>query len=290
MKKLIFTPLSYQGISPSPQLKTIVQYYSILGFGNDHSLETVYFHPPCFENSFLFIFYQDEPIFVRNVAMGHSALPAALFIPLLSMPSLVFNIRNVRAIRVHFRPGVISSLYGISLKGLSDRMLTLGDSLDKTLHNLFEDLALTSSPREQVSLIEQYLMCKLNGTNYQENSLFEELNGYLLKNGYTTPIKGLARKLGYSIRNFNRLLNERIGVSATEFIRIHRFKQALKYLQQSPDSSLTQIAQRLDYYDQSHFIRDFKRLAGQSPGNYLKWMEQAGENGRSVQFLSLKSM
>jgi AraC-like DNA-binding protein len=68
-----------------------------------------------------------------------------------------------------------------------------------------------------------------------------------------TCVNDLVRISGYSRRQLQRLFPEKTGFSAHDFLKILRFHQAL-------------ATQRIDAYtDQSHYIREFKRITGITP-------------------------
>ena len=67
-------------------------------------------------------------------------------------------------------------------------------------------------------------------------------------------------------RRFDRVM----GLSPMEFLRIHRFSSSVQAMYSGRYSSLTRIGYACGYYDQSHFIREFKRLSGFTPKEFLK--------------------
>ncbi len=72
-----------------------------------------------------------------------------------------------------------------------------------------------------------------------------------------------------SKRYIQRLFKDYVGVSPLHFTKIVRFLNGISRLQQQPES-LSFLSYELGYYDQAHFIRDFKRFAGLSPTAYLR--------------------
>lgn len=80
-------------------------------------------------------------------------------------------------------------------------------------------------------------------------------------------ISAVARALGLSERQFERRFLARIGVTPKRFAALARFERAIA--RASASSSLTTAAIDAGYYDQSHFIRDFRRFAGLSPKQYF---------------------
>jgi AraC-like DNA-binding protein len=256
-------------IQPSPSLRTIVQRYGFYKFEDDPSPDASLFLLPSFDNGFMFHFYSHGPILVKNEGLDYEPLPMASLIPTIAIPTRNFEIRQVWACRVLFQPGILSALYHISFRSIRNTIFELGNGLDKDLYFLQEQLAETESFADQVHAIEAYLLRKLRFFEPNRN-LFGLMNNLLIQQGYTQSVEKLAREIGLSSRQLNRLLNEQTGFSATEFIRIHRFNRVLKFFQKMPSFSLTQVAHHFDYYDQSHFIRDFRRMTDQTPGGYLK--------------------
>lgn len=75
-----------------------------------------------------------------------------------------------------------------------------------------------------------------------------------------------ARAVGYTSRHLRRVFREFVGTAPGEYMRLRRFNSAL--LQMRSARNLTDIALAAGYYDQAHFCRDFKDLAGLTPGAY----------------------
>lgn len=75
----------------------------------------------------------------------------------------------------------------------------------------------------------------------------------------------LCRTSGVSIRQLGRLFRDHLGFSPKMFARIVRFQRALTLLKRDPGCTLAEIAARCGYYDQPHFVRDFKAFAGAVP-------------------------
>lgn len=78
----------------------------------------------------------------------------------------------------------------------------------------------------------------------------------------------VARALDLSERQLERRFLARIGLSPKRFAALRRFERSLELATTAP--SLTRAAIEAGYYDQSHFIRDFKRFAGTSPAAFLE--------------------
>ena len=80
------------------------------------------------------------------------------------------------------------------------------------------------------------------------------------------PVARLGEQACYSERHLNRLLGECLGMGPKVFARLLRVNAAIRTLETG--QSLTNLAQEAGFYDQAHFIRDFKALCGVVPGFY----------------------
>jgi transcriptional regulator GlxA family with amidase domain len=78
-------------------------------------------------------------------------------------------------------------------------------------------------------------------------------------------IDQLASHACLSTRQFERVFEQRIGLSPKHFSRLVRFSQAWIMKEQQPDISWIKIAHDCGYFDQMHMIRDFKEFAGVNP-------------------------
>jgi AraC-like DNA-binding protein len=76
----------------------------------------------------------------------------------------------------------------------------------------------------------------------------------------------LAHYVGLSVRQLERVFAERVGLTPKIHLRIIRFQEVLRTLRGGQRrESWADLAAAHGYYDQAHFIRDFKRFVGVSP-------------------------
>jgi AraC-like DNA-binding protein len=127
-------------------------------------------------------------------------------------------------------------------------------------------LARTSQHRSQI--IQNYLKVQLSRNGYIDKGVEFCVNEIKHARGQIS-VDTLADKAGISSRQLVRRFDKCIGLSPKEFIRISKFIGSLDMMNYTKGKSLTDIAIDSGYYDQAHFIHDFREFSGMSPTDYL---------------------
>ena len=81
-------------------------------------------------------------------------------------------------------------------------------------------------------------------------------------------VDDLARRLGLGVRRLQRLFTEYVGIGPKQVIRRYRLHEAAERVTRTRRGDWSLLAAELGYSDQAHFIRDFRRTIGLSPGRY----------------------
>jgi AraC-like DNA-binding protein len=79
-----------------------------------------------------------------------------------------------------------------------------------------------------------------------------------------------------SARQLDRLFAQHVGLSPKTVARVLRFQTALRGLMRDPNCALARLAAACGYFDQSHFIKDFRKFTGGVPRGYLGYFPEAG--------------
>lgn len=87
------------------------------------------------------------------------------------------------------------------------------------------------------------------------------------RNGFVS-MDELSRKSFLSISQFRKRFNEEVGMSPKEYCKIVRTKSVTHALNNNPGVRLTELTYQMGYFDQSHFIKDFKSVMGFSPKHF----------------------
>lgn len=121
----------------------------------------------------------------------------------------------------------------------------------------------------QIQELEDYFLSKLKNKDF---SLIEEI---LADIETDASIEEIAQKHQITRQYLNKQFKKYIGKSLSEYRKIHRFRNSLA--RQKDSKNFTELSQS-DYYDQSHFIRNFKELTEINPNTFFKNVDLNKEN------------
>jgi AraC-like DNA-binding protein len=125
----------------------------------------------------------------------------------------------------------------------------------------------------KIKTLEEFLLSEFKETNELRDlqaslSLIENLE-------LNYSIAAIAEKLGYNLKTFQRHFTKHIGCSPIDYRRIIRFRNAIETKLNAKElKSLTDITFENNYFDQSHFIKEFKRLTSHNPKKFFKNISQ----------------
>jgi methylphosphotriester-DNA--protein-cysteine methyltransferase len=111
-----------------------------------------------------------------------------------------------------------------------------------------------------------------------EDPIFDYCVQKIISSKGKMAIKELEKKTGYSSRWLNMKFNDKIGVSLKNLSAIIRFKQYFQAFISGDEKSFFRNDFYELYYDQSHFIKDFKRFTGLAPTRFEKQINDFGES------------
>jgi AraC-like DNA-binding protein len=153
----------------------------------------------------------------------------------------------------------------------NDQVSDLADIIGKPVKVLHAQLWETKDTAKRIALIERFLLQRL--ITGEKKSFRIDKVGHILtsikKNPEENDINSIASKHGITPRYLHKLIHQHTGLSPSSFNKIIRFQFSLKLITKN-DQPFTSIAYNCGYFDQSHFIRDFKSFTGFTPSAYLE--------------------
>jgi AraC-like DNA-binding protein len=99
---------------------------------------------------------------------------------------------------------------------------------------------------------------------------------------HVQSIREITDQTGFSARRFIDLFRQEVGLAPKLFCRVRRFQQVLNVITRGETFRWVDVANACGYYDQAHFINDFRAFAGMNPTEYPT---NLGERGNHVPLL-----
>ena len=176
---------------------------------------------------------------------------------------------------VYLYPYSIPLLFDMPSTELYNQMPDLVSLMGAKGKILEEKIMLASDNNARVKIMTGFLEERLQKRQQNQHPVFSAIQ-YVIQSQGQIRIEALASQHFISHRQFERKFKEYSGLSPKLFSRIVRFHNACQHFGQST-RSLTELAYECGYYDQSHFIHDFKEFSGFHPKQYFSGITEGTE-------------
>ncbi len=181
--------------------------------------------------------------------------------------------KDHRAVMIGFQPGGLFRFLGIPMTEIFDDGINGFDILDNDIGSLIDELREIRQPELINARVQYYLLEKMQGIG--EQLPIDQALMKLQNTANTYFMDDVARDACLSLRQFQRKCYERLGMNPKLYARIARFSKTYSMYEANQDLTWSQISHRCGYFDQMHFIRDFKEFSGITPGLMGKRLEES---------------
>lgn len=189
--------------------------------------------------------------------------------------------QNSSMMVVRFRGGMASVFFKFPLTELADSVVEMDAILGNDFLHLREHLLEQPTPELKISALEKWLSCQM-----RREPEPHPVVGFALGQIHTRPqlatIAEIQSKTGFSNKHFIHLFEKHVGASPKAYARIVKFQHVLAEIEKARQISWTDIAYGYGYYDQAHFIKEFRGFSGLNPTAYLT------ERGVYLNYLPVK--
>ena len=176
--------------------------------------------------------------------------------------------KGAGCIAICFHPGMAYRFFKIPFHLLSNTTTSLADLWHTKAGELEDVVANAGTNNKRIALLQQYLLQQLGKVD--DNPQIKYCLQQVQQSKGLISLAALTKSIGMSQRHLARQFQQFVGLSPREYLRVSRFIYSLEHLSNHAADSLTQVAYRSGYYDQAHFIRDYKQYTGFTPGEVLR--------------------
>lgn len=174
---------------------------------------------------------------------------------------------KVDMLGICFFPEGFFPFFRVPVSEFKNQMLGADEVGFKLIKGLAEHLKEASDISARLAILENELVLMLlNGNPTPEN--FRQIFNALNRSENTIQIAEFCQQNNISVRQLERMYNKYVGVSANTYSTLNRFHTCLNQLLIQDYSKLSDLAFDNGYFDQMHFIKDFKRFVGDTPKRF----------------------
>lgn len=179
--------------------------------------------------------------------------------------------RGSRMLIIAFKKGKAFPFYPFAMSDLTDRVAEADLVFGGDIHHLRDQLLIAKSVKKMFQHVEAFLLRRAGDA--LNDSIATRCVSYAVWSMIHTPttqcLHQLSEQIGYSQKHFIDLFRKQIGLSPKQYLKIMRFQNVIRAIEECEFLQWNEIALESGYYDQAHFIHDFKRFAGFTPGEYM---------------------
>jgi AraC-like DNA-binding protein len=183
---------------------------------------------------------------------------------------------NTRTIGIELTPKGLYHFFKLTMYELTDHMVSFEDLFGPWGVRLQNRVGDADDPQEKIALLQAGLTHLLE-QNQKEYALLDHALDLIAQTHGILTIRDLAAQLGYSKRYVDVLFKEHVGVSPKSLASILRFQECYQVLTRQTSPTSLRNSLPAYYYDQPHFIKEFKRFTGFTPHQYQELANEFGK-------------
>lgn len=169
--------------------------------------------------------------------------------------------RGAHYLGIRFQPGQSRHFIDVAAGEITDARVNLAGLMQFPAETIAERIATDSL----FAQLNQILIAMLS-RSAPTVSLIDRVIQHVEAHHGNVSVEALARRFGKSRRQIERTFPQTVGVPLKFFCSLVRLRHAAQLIAAPSRRSLTAIASDAGYSDQAHMTRDFRRLAGATPG------------------------
>lgn len=258
--------MNFQIIQPDGFIKNFIKQYCFMESASDEAdiIERVI---PT-ENVQL-MFHYKNPFVVYNSDNSIIKQPHSIISGLSGSFSDVSTNGETGVVFISFNPSGACHFFDFPLCEIENLSLDMSDVLGYEMLQVEERLFYAKSITEKISIIENFLIKRYSPIPSYDYLLIKK--GIEIIKFHKGQINASALSDGLSItsKTLERKFSQYLGKTTKQFIKLIHFQEVLLDFSTRKSLSLTEIAYNNGYFDQSHFIHDFKTYSGYTPKEFI---------------------
>jgi AraC-like DNA-binding protein len=257
----------YQKFLPCEQLAPFVECYYI--WENETADRSFSVESPPNAYTAIVFNYADD-YYVSTIKVHKQKVPKQFLVGQLTYSYTLHLPGKIGIAAIVFKPAGIASIFARSMFAFTEERTDLSVVLEKAIiENTAGEISSTGDAKEKADFLEKFVLHFYN-VRKPAPDLVDEAANLIVANHGKVNINELCNEIFISRRQFERRFLQKVGLSPKYYARLRRIGYICSVMAGKEDVNWQDLYYDLDYYDQSHFIKDFKIFTGRSPSDYVK--------------------
>ncbi|GAA3521395.1 helix-turn-helix domain-containing protein [Aquimarina addita] len=258
--------MDYQTFEPHSDLKSLVSCYWTLEVPMQSDPQKQRIVPDgCIEMAFIL----GDDIKRYTSENDYILQPRAMVLGQTIDPFYIEPTGFVKSFAVRFYPYGFANFVTEPISNLANKETPINQLFEmENAEDLEQKIIKAESTEQRISIIEKFLLDELNNERTINRIVKNTVHTLLSTNG-SASIQSILKGDLSKRRQLERNFKKQIGVSPKQLGKVIRLQTALKMLLTPKSDNLTDIAYKSKYFDQAHFIKDFREFTGTNPKEFL---------------------
>jgi AraC-like DNA-binding protein len=254
-------PKTYE---PNIELKEFVKrYWTLDGKKEDIPLKNTIIP----DGTMKLIFHYGDTYKHHSKSGEITTLPKCFLIGQLTEPYVIEPVGVTGSFVVQFEPNGFLPFATIPIKEMENKAIPLLKLFGQNGIDIEQKILNASSTSDRIQIIEKFLGNLLAERKTIDKVVKSTVETILKANGQFS-VNEFSQNNNINRRQLTRKFSTAIGLSPKQLAKTIRIQSALKALLNNEQTSLTDLAYQNEYFDQAHFIKDFKEFTGLTPKEF----------------------
>ncbi|RYG19728.1 MAG: AraC family transcriptional regulator [Chitinophagaceae bacterium] len=256
--------MDYQTFEPSTPLNSFVKCYWTLHAPKENTREKQRIVPDgCME----MIFHYGDLYKQYDTNGKHIIQPRCFVFGQITTTLEIEPTGDTRIFAVRFQPDGFTPFSSLPLKAIENRAVPLHEFFSEEAEELEIKIVNAPTTTHRIQLVESFLMERLVSPQAIDRIINSSVKTILDSKGKLS-VTALTEATTITRRQLERRFSTIIGLSPKQLAKIIRLQSAITLMLNNDFENLTSLAYDSDYFDQAHFIKDFKEFTGVSPTKF----------------------
>jgi AraC-like DNA-binding protein len=258
--------MKYQEIVPGERLRQYIKCYYIYESASPAAFEDTVFPSGCME----VIFNLGTGKWQTATCGDFVTTPPIEFWGQIIRPLSVRSTGSNTMLGIRFFPYAAACFVKENIEQFNNQVVDFGDLWGSAVRELHERLLETAAWDRRIALVEDFLLSRIKFAERRSGkvAMMSDIMRDMKRRDFLDNIESVATRYGITSRYLQKLFLQYTGLTPKLYTKINRFQNSLRLVCRK-EASLTAIAYNCGYFDQSHFIREFKSFTGLTPSGYV---------------------